>query len=155
MKILEHVTDAHLQSIITISPNQCWFVKGHGMMDVIHAARLLTERHKEKRRTVHIAFLNLEKAFDQVLHKFIWYSLCSHGIPEVYVHWVQLPCNNATSSIHCTTGVTELFHIWVDVHQGSALLPLLRTVDLQTSHLGTLLYADDVMLACETQDGIE
>ena len=162
MKIFERVLDARLRGIVEISTNQCGFVKGCGTTDAIHAARLLMERHREKRKTIHMAFLDLEKAFDRVPHNLIWYSLRSHGVPEIYIRWIRLLYSNATSSIRCPVGVSEPFDIRVGVHQGSALSPLLFilcmdtvTADLQTPHPWSLLYADDVMLASETRNELE
>ncbi|ROL42668.1 RNA-directed DNA polymerase from mobile element jockey [Anabarilius grahami] len=82
MKIFEQTIDARLRKIVTITPNQCGFVQGSGTTDAIHAARILLEKHREKNQTVHMAFLDLEKAFDRVPHDLIWNSLHSHGVPE-------------------------------------------------------------------------
>uniref|UniRef100_A0A7I5E579 Reverse transcriptase domain-containing protein n=1 Tax=Haemonchus contortus TaxID=6289 RepID=A0A7I5E579_HAECO len=48
----------------------------------MHATRLLLEKHREKRRPVHLAFLDMEKAFDRVPRDVIWYALRQHGVPE-------------------------------------------------------------------------
>lgn len=85
MKIFERILDARLRQIATITANQCGFVKGSGTTDAIHAARLLVEKHRETKSTVHMAFLDPEKAFDRVLHDLIWHALHSHGAPEAYV----------------------------------------------------------------------
>lgn len=82
MKIFERILDARLRNIVSITPNQCGFVKGCGTMDAIHAARLLMERHGEKRKKIHMAFPGLKKAFDRVPHELIWYALRAHGVPE-------------------------------------------------------------------------
>lgn len=162
MKIFERIIDARIRAIVEISPNQCGFVKGCGTTDAIHAARLLMERHREKRRAIHVAFLDLEKAFDRVPHDLIWLSLRKHKVPEVYVRWIKMLYAGATSSVRCAAGETDPFAIRVGVHQGSALSPLLfilcmdtATADLHTPHPWTLLYADDVMVASETREDLE
>lgn len=48
------------------------------------------ERHREKNKKVHMAFLDLEKAFDQVPYELLWSALQSHLVPEAYVQWTQL-----------------------------------------------------------------
>ncbi|XDV17916.1 hypothetical protein PO909_023707 [Leuciscus waleckii] len=80
MKIFERVID--IDKIVSISPNQCGFVRGSGTTDAIHGVRLLLERHREKNQQVHMAFLDLEKAFDRMPRDLIWHSLRSHGAPE-------------------------------------------------------------------------
>ncbi|VDP20043.1 unnamed protein product [Heligmosomoides polygyrus] len=48
---------------------------------------LLIEKHREKKKSVHIAFLDLEKAFDRVGREVIWYALQNHGVPEELIGW--------------------------------------------------------------------
>ncbi|EYC14718.1 hypothetical protein Y032_0039g118 [Ancylostoma ceylanicum] len=71
MKIFEHVIDRRIREIVQLSPNQCGFVPGCGTTDAIHAARLLIEEHREKEKPLHIAFLDLEKAFGRIPHEVI------------------------------------------------------------------------------------
>ncbi|EYB85314.1 hypothetical protein Y032_0300g1794 [Ancylostoma ceylanicum] len=85
MKIFERVLDWRLRDIVEVTRNQCWFVKSCSTTDAIHAVRLLTEKHRKKKKTVHLAFLDLEKAFDRIIGDLIWLSLRAHGVPEEYV----------------------------------------------------------------------
>ncbi|EYC36369.1 hypothetical protein Y032_0903g2962 [Ancylostoma ceylanicum] len=162
MKIFERILDSRLRAIVSTTPNQCGFVKGCGTTDAIHAARLLVERHREKNRSVHLAFLDLEKAFDRVPRDLIWMALRIHGIPEEYVRWIKMLYSRPTSVVRCAAGTSKPFPVQVGVHQGSALSPLLFilcvdaiTRDIQKSHPWCLLYADDVMLAAETREELE
>lgn len=98
MKIFESIINSCLRSIGNITPNQCGFVKGNGMIDAIHTARLLIERHREKKKSVHVAFLDLEKSFDQIPLDLIWHVLRSY-VPEVYVRWTQLLYRASTSIV--------------------------------------------------------
>lgn len=61
-KIFEQIFDTRLRKIVSITPNQYGFVKGSETMDAIHATQLLLEKHCEKTKPVHMAFLDLEKA---------------------------------------------------------------------------------------------
>jgi len=162
LKILERIIDQRLREIVDISENQCGFVKGLSTTDAIHSARLLLEKHREKNKTVHAAFLDLEKAFDRVPHEVIWWALRKHQVPEEYINWIKMIYRNATSSVRSSVGTTREFPITVGVHQGSALSPLLFvtvmdavTRDLQKPAPWTLLYADDVALFAETRKDLE
>uniref|UniRef100_A0A7I4Z3N8 Reverse transcriptase domain-containing protein n=1 Tax=Haemonchus contortus TaxID=6289 RepID=A0A7I4Z3N8_HAECO len=79
MKIFERIVDSRIRDIVDLTNNQCGFVAGCSTIDAIHAARLLLEKHREKRRPVHLAFLDLEKAFERVPRDVIWYALRQHG----------------------------------------------------------------------------
>ncbi|ETN81639.1 hypothetical protein RB195_013800 [Necator americanus] len=71
MKVFERVLEARLRKIVSVSLNQCGFVKDCSTIDAIHAVRILLEKHREKNRSVHLAFLDLEKAFDGVPHELL------------------------------------------------------------------------------------
>ncbi|KAK6729671.1 hypothetical protein RB195_006614 [Necator americanus] len=68
MKVFECVLEARLRKIVSVSLNQCGFVKDCSTVDAIHAVRILLEKHREKNHSVHLAFLDLEKGFDRVPH---------------------------------------------------------------------------------------
>ena len=162
MKVFERVIACRICDVVRITTNQCGFVPNCGTVDAIHTARLLIERHREKQKPIHLAFLDLEKAFDRVPHKVIWYALREHGVPEEIVNWVRLLYYKPRSRVQVTAGITKEFPITVDVHQGSAISPLLFilvmdtiTRDLQGPVPWTLLYADDVMLASTDKTELE
>ncbi|ETN75476.1 hypothetical protein NECAME_12343 [Necator americanus] len=73
MKVFERVLEARLRKIVSVSLNQCGFVKSCSTMDAIHAARILLERNIERRI----------KAFDCVPHELLKVSMGSHR-PEEY-----------------------------------------------------------------------
>ncbi|VDP07609.1 unnamed protein product [Heligmosomoides polygyrus] len=66
------------------------FVSGCGTIDAIHVARLLLEKHCEKQKPVHVAFLDMEKAFDRVPREVIWYALRQYNVPEEIIDLDQV-----------------------------------------------------------------
>ncbi|KAK6762472.1 hypothetical protein RB195_023264 [Necator americanus] len=162
MKVFGRVPEARLRKIVSVSLNQCCFVKDCSTIDAIHAVRILLEKHREKNRSVHLAFLHLEKAFDRVPHELLWMSMRSHRVPEEYVRWTKLLYVKPTSVVQCAAGTSRPFPVQVGVHQGSSLSPLLFilcmdtiTKEIQKQHPWTLLFADDVMLASEPLDDLQ
>ncbi|KAK6743227.1 hypothetical protein RB195_010468 [Necator americanus] len=162
MKVFERVLEARPRKIVSVSLNQCGFVKDCCTIDTIHAVRILLEKHREKNRSVHLVFLDLEKAFDRVPHELLWMSMRSHRVPEEYVRWRKLLYAKPTSVVRCAAGTSRPFPVQVWVHQGSSLSPLLFilymdtiTKEIQKQHPWTLLSADDVMLASESRDDLQ
>ncbi|VDO22430.1 unnamed protein product [Heligmosomoides polygyrus] len=80
--------DSRIREIVKLSNNQRGLVAGRGTIDAIHAASSGGE-HREQ-RPVHLAFLDLEKAFDRVPREVIWYTLRQHGVPEELLEWVRI-----------------------------------------------------------------
>ncbi|EYB84458.1 hypothetical protein Y032_0316g2295 [Ancylostoma ceylanicum] len=156
MKVFDHLLDRRTRDIVSLPTNQCGFVARCGTTDAIHAARLLIKKHREKLKALHIAFLDLEKAFDRVPHELIWYALRKHALPEELTEWVRILYARPRSQVQAPAGTSAEFPITAGVHQGSALSPLLFilvmdavTRDLQKPAPWTLLYAGDVMIAAE------
>ncbi|EYC00173.1 hypothetical protein Y032_0117g650 [Ancylostoma ceylanicum] len=69
--------------------NQCGFNAKCGTTNAIHAASLLIGKNREKQKPLHLAFLDLEKAFDGDHHKVI-YALRWHGFSDELIEWVRI-----------------------------------------------------------------
>ena len=72
-----------------------------------------------------MVFVDLEKAFDRVPRKVIWWALRKLDVEEWIVRLVQGTYANARSHVHDGEGYSEEFEVKVGVHQGSVLSPLL------------------------------
>ena len=101
-----------------------------------------------------MAFVNLDKAFDQVPRKVIWWALRKLGVEEWIVWLVQGMYANARSRIRVGEGYSE--SLKVGVHQGS-VSPLLFIIALealsQEFRSGIPwedLYADDLVIIAES-----
>uniref|UniRef100_A0A914WFQ1 Reverse transcriptase domain-containing protein n=1 Tax=Plectus sambesii TaxID=2011161 RepID=A0A914WFQ1_9BILA len=118
--------------------NQCGSVKNCGTTNTIHATRLLLE----KRQPLHVAFLDLEKAFDRVPHLLLY--------------------REPKSRVQAAASTSKDFRVSVGIHQGLALSPLLFilvmdivTWDLHQQPPWMLLYADAVMLAATNKADLQ
>ena len=78
-----------------------------------------------------MAFVDLEKAFDRVPRKVIWWALRKLGVEEWIVRLVQGMYANVRSRVHVGEGYSEEFEVNVGVHQGSVLSPLLFIIVLE------------------------
>ena len=119
MKVLERILDKRIRAIANIAEGQCGFRPGLGTTDAIFAVRQLIEKHGERQRSIHLAFLDLEKAFDRVPHAAIWYSLRDHLVPEQYISWVKLLYKDAKSVVRCPVGTSKPFNISVEIGRAS------------------------------------
>ena len=78
-----------------------------------------------------MAFVDLEKAFDRVPRKVIWWTLRKLGVDEWIVRLVQGMYSNSRSCVRVGEGYSKEFEVKVGVHQGSVLSPLLFIIVLE------------------------
>ncbi|EYC28676.1 hypothetical protein Y032_0007g3351 [Ancylostoma ceylanicum] len=120
MKIYERLLDMQLREMVEISPDQFGFVPERSTIDAIFIARQLMEKYREKNKPRHLAFLDLEKAYDRLLRTVLWEVMRERGIPECMVRTVQVIYDGSTARVRTSHGMTSKFDITVGVHQGSA-----------------------------------
>ena len=124
MKVLERIVDGLIRQVVSLDDSQFGFVPGRGTTDAIIVVRQPQEKY--------MAFKDLEKAFDRVPRKVIWWALRKLGVDEWIVHLVQGMYSNARSHVRVGEGYSEEFEVKVGAHQGSVLSPLLFIIVLET-----------------------
>ena len=104
-----------------------------------------------------MAFVDLEKAFDRVPRKVIWWALRKLGVEEWIVWLVQGMYANVRSWVRVGEGFSKEFEVKVLVHQGSLLNPLLFIIVLEALSLEFRagvpwedLYADDLVTIADS-----
>nr|GEX00285.1 hypothetical protein [Tanacetum cinerariifolium] len=64
MKLWERVIERRLRRESRVSENHFGFMPGRSTTEAIHLLRSLIEKYRERQRDLHMAFLDLEKAYD-------------------------------------------------------------------------------------------
>ena len=99
MKGMERVIEKIIRERISIDDMQFGFMPGRGTTDAIFILRQLQEKHLAKNKKLYFAFVDLEKAFDRVPRKVIWWAMRKLGIEEWIVRFVQAMYNNTRSRV--------------------------------------------------------
>ena len=131
MKILERIVDGLIRQLVSIDDSRFGFIPGRGTTDVIFVVRQLQEKYLAANKRHYMALVDLEKAFDWVPRKVIWWALRKLGVEEWIVRLVQGMYANALSCVRVGEGYSEEFEVKVGVHQGSVLSPLLFIIVLE------------------------
>ena len=158
MKIFERILERRIREVVTIDQMQFGFMPGRGTTDAIFLIRQLQEKYHEKRRSLFLGFIDLEKAFDRVPRPVVQWALRSLGVGEWLVRAVMSLFSEAKSVVRWRSDVSDSFDVSVGVHQGSVLSPLLFAcvLDVVTRNVrGGLpweaLFADDLILIAESE----
>ena len=157
LKVLEKVAEGFLRQQVHINDMQFGFMSGRGTTDAIFIVRRLQEKFLSVNKPLYMAFVDLEKAFDRVPRRIIWWAMRKLDVEEWLVRLVQSTYSNARSRVRIGNGLSDEFEVNVGVHQGSCLSPLLFVIILEalsceyrTGCPWEALYADDLAITAVT-----
>ena len=69
-----------IRQLVSINDSQFGFVPGRGTTDAIFVVRQLQEKYLAANKRLYMAYVDLEKAFDRVPRKVIWWALRKLGV---------------------------------------------------------------------------
>ena len=158
-KVLERVVKGFIRQRVVINDMQCGFMQGRGTIDAIFILRQLQEKHLVAGKTLYLAFIDLEKAFDRVPQEVIWWSMRKLKLDEWLVRIVQSMYKEVRSRVRVGDEYSNSFDVRVGVHQGSVLSKLLFVIVLETLSMELrkgcpweILCADDLMVSAQSMD---
>ena len=64
------------------SENHFGFMPGRSTTEAIHLLRPLIERFRERKRNLHMVFIDLEKTYDKVPRELLWWTLIKKASPH-------------------------------------------------------------------------
>ena len=153
---------------------QAGFRKGRGTPDNAFVLQHAIESCQKRGKTMFVAFIDFEKAYDRVNRDLLWRVLESYGLHGDFLTALRHMYQKVTMQVRVNGDLGESFQADVGVKQGDPLSPLLfglfidrfeafldecceaHGVQIMTgSWLRSLLYADDLILMAETREGLQ
>ena len=154
--------DKRLRNKVELGCQQLGFMKGVGTTDGIFTVRQMMEKCREKQQTLHMCFIDLEKAYDRIPRDEVRRVLRERNVPEKYVRIIQEIYMDVTTRVRSTVGMADSFRLQVGLHQGSALSPLLfnivfgvLTEAVRENPPWCFLYADDVVILAKSKNALQ
>ena len=80
---------------------------GRSTIKAIHLLRQLIERFRE--RKLHMVFIYLEKAYDKVSRKVLWWTLMKKGVPIKYIDIIKNMYDGVVANVRTCRGITSDF----------------------------------------------
>ena len=158
-----------------INKDQAGFIKGRSIFDQVKTTKLVTDYMEKTNRIGAIVALDQEKAYDRILHPYLWAILEKFGIPEQFIKTVQALYDNAKTIVMINGELSNPFTVSRGVRQGDALSCLLFDIAIEPlaesirrsteitgiqipgrrDHLKIKLFADDTTVYLSENDDIE
>ena len=76
MKVMEHVGEGLVRQRDEIDETQGDFMSGRGSNDAVFIVHQLHEKYMTANKSLYMAFVNLEEAFNRVPRDVVWWTMC-------------------------------------------------------------------------------
>jgi len=114
-----------------INKDQAGFIKGRSIFDQVKTTKLVIEYMNRTNKKGTIVALDQEKAYDKILHEYLWEVLKKFEFPECFINTIKHLYDNAVTTVMINGELSETFQILRGVRQGDALSCLLFDIAIE------------------------
>jgi hypothetical protein len=99
---------------MSVTENQFGFMPGRSIVETIFLIRQLMEKYREKKKDLHMVFIDLEKAYNKVPRNVMWWALQKHKVSTKYITLIKDMYDNVVTSVRTSDGDTQPLSICFD-----------------------------------------
>jgi hypothetical protein len=107
---------------------QSAFRKGRGLTDSLFTIRMIMSKCVEFGQPLHMAFVDLRKAYDSVPRDALWRVLRVYGVHQKLVELLEDLHTGTQAAVRMGGGLSEWFDVQSGVRQGCVIAPLLFNI---------------------------
>ena len=89
MKVWERIVETRLRHMTKIREKQFGFMPGKATTEPIFIVRQMMEKYREKKKKLHMVFVDLEKACNRVPRKVLWEVLIKRDVEQRIIRVIQ------------------------------------------------------------------
>jgi exonuclease III len=158
-----------------IHRDQAGFIPGRSIFDHIRLSRLMTTFAEVTERNGSIIALDQEKAYDKLDHNYLWRTLETFDLPELFIKTVKTLYNDAYTTVVINREFSRAFKVTRGVRQGDPLSCFLFDIGIEPlacqirtdpnikgydipglrEKLAVNLFADDTVLYLNAEDSYD
>ena len=169
--ILNNRIKLYLETNHLLADEQNGFRTGRSCQEHIFVLNSIIRNRNNENKATFACFIDMAKAFDSVNHILLWDTMIKFGIQGKIHNIIRNMYSNIQACVSLDGHHTEWFRIHGGVRQGDNLAPTLfamfinslaenikekqNGVKLGDVNLPILLYADDIVIMSETEEGLQ
>ena len=147
------------------------FRKLRSCLDHLFVLNTILRNRKQQRLDTYCCFVDFAKAFDSVNYDALWHKLLAYGVHGNMLRTIKSLYANLQNCVRVNGRLTDWFSQTAGVRQGDTLAPTLfalyindlameintlsEGVPIDGECVSVLMYADDVVLISESEEGLQ
>ena len=129
LKVVARRLSAYCEAKGLLPEEQCGFRPDRSTTDIMHVVRRLQEIGRKVGMSLHMCFIDLQKAYDAVDHLRLWQVLTRIGVPPQMIAVIRQFHDGMRACVRPDDGVcSDWFEVEQELRQGCVLSPLLFNI---------------------------